>query len=191
MKLFRRIAAATLVVVGVLVVAASPAQAGSDRQFVNEHGYVFRCHEDTKTFSMPGIQADVDLGYEICLGRKGSTLVVTATINQRGHDSFYDGWRKWDGLDVVWLFERRLNGSSVDHTVQTKSCDLTAHFNKANTRSNRNCGAGPSYYVEWWWTGVAYDSAWDWSVDGYLNYNIDADGEGYDLWNFTGSPLTY
>ena len=155
-------ATAALLAVSSLL-AAAPAQASA------------YCTKNEKSLPTPGYNTDFDVW--VCAtggsySHHGAYLVVGWTD---GGDSATDGDHKFDGLVVHLRVERY----DADYVKDSWSLAGLVNRNEHGT-----------------WTSPIIEATstlrGGWTGDGYVKYDIDRDGEGWqDAWSLKGSPMVY
>lgn len=122
-----------------------------------------------KEFPTSGFNTDVSV--KLCVTKySGGTPEHGAYAYVKWSDG--GGARKFDNFDVRIRLERH------DADQAAGACDYTSEI-------NGNSAGGPRYCF-----GAAHVSSLDggWTADGYVAYNLDADGEGGKTWSLHGSP---
>jgi hypothetical protein len=156
------VATAALLAVSSLVVAG-PAQASST------------CTKNEKSLPTPGYNTDLTVWVCATDGtylHHGAYLVVSWTD---GGDSATDGDRKFDGL----VMHLRVERYDADYVRDSWSLAGLVNRNESGTWSSPIIEATST--LRGGWTG-----------DGYVKYDIDRDGEGWQLaWSLHGSPMQY
>lgn len=158
----RRVAtgAAALVVAGGMATAAKPAEAAGWTCSAWQH----------KEFATSGFNTDVDIRF--CIKRY--THLHTGHAEVKWRDG--GGVKKFDNFDVKVRLER------YDKDYDHATCSLESSINLHESKS----GECVSVYHD-----VESNSKkkGGWSVDGYVAYDYDADGEGGKTWSLKGTPL--
>ncbi|MEV0900453.1 hypothetical protein [Actinoplanes sp. NPDC049802] len=155
----------TLLGAGLLAGVASPARASLARE-------VETCSAPRHVvFDTPGRNTRMDV--RLCLlhgtPMRGAYADVAWT---RGGDDNDDGERKFDALTLHYHVQRH------DQNIALGTCNLAPRVNETTTGSYR-CEK-----VE-----LRVPGAGGWSADGYLEYNLDRDGEGLKRVYLRGSPV--
>lgn len=152
--------AAALVVAGGMATAAKPAEAAGWTCSSWQH----------KEFPTSGYNTDVDIRF--CVKRY--TVAHSGYAEVKWRDGG-DWTKKFDNFDVKLRLER------YDKDYDHATCSLESQINLYESKTGA-CAIG--HYVE-------SDSAktGGWSVDGYVAYDLDADGKGGKTWSLKGTPL--
>ena len=177
------------VLAAMTVVLASPAIAYADGSvsYTSTNGaYSGKCIDQWRDFDLP-LKSDVRLDVELCLYRHGTKFAFSARISQDGGLGLGSGHR-WDALTVTITFEKRANGGGSDQIVGRRTCNIVKNFNDYSS-TEKYCPAVDSVSLAY--PETPYTSAYDWSLDGWIDYDIDNDGKGSSRWNLTGSPLLF
>jgi len=141
--------------------------------------YVEKCHQNSlDPLDLPN-KTDLKVSPTTCVYRNGAYTYARIKVMWSPDDEYpWGSGHKFDDFEVVVNLERRVNGDSEDRVVIQKTCDFTDEIN-ASWDGYKFCTTGKT----------TYDSAYDWSGDGYLRYDKDNDGKGASLRFLTGSPL--
>ncbi|WP_125804071.1 hypothetical protein [Actinoplanes sp. ATCC 53533] len=154
------LATATMIVTGGVLVGAAPAYADTS------------CTpKQKKSFATPGYNTDLEV--QVCVANSGPHRSAHIQVGwQDGGSSSTDGDRKFDKLVLHYRLERN------DRDYATGSCSIAGRVN-TNRSGAWVCGT----------TEVTSSLTGGWSGDGYVQYDLDRDGEGSSNWQLTGSPL--
>jgi hypothetical protein len=152
------IATASMAFAGIAV-TASPAQA-------------YALCTDTQEREFPTSGYNTDLYVRTCVldGNDSGGRYRYAVVSGYWQDG--GGVRKFDNFDVVARLEH------FDEVFRTKTCDLTSEINGRSADSFQ-CQTGKFYDNEY---------VGQWTGDGHINFDLDADGQGGSTWQLLGSP---
>ncbi|MDO0913483.1 hypothetical protein QQM39_22340 [Streptomyces sp. DT2A-34] len=124
--------------------------------------------EQHREFGTSGYNTDVYI--QMCVTRERSNP-DKFWASAEGYWIDGGGARKFDNFDIKVRLERN------DSAILTATCDYTAEINGASSGTIQ-CKTGSHYTTSQ--TGL--------SGDGWVNFDLDADGLGGDTWELTGSP---
>ncbi|MCG5439825.1 hypothetical protein [Micromonospora foliorum] len=172
-KLIRSAAVLIVAAAAGAVVVATPAQAATTKCY-GEVGNLWEVDLPNKT--------DLLLGADPCIVRDGSGLYAYFSVRwQQCCIPAYGSGHKFDGVKITVRLERRPNGSSDDTVITSRTCDITSAVNSTWSDIRATCFTDMKF---------VYDSSYDWSADGTIQWDIDNDG---DSWKpakaLNGSPL--
>lgn len=122
-----------------------------------------------KEFSTSGLDTDVSI--KLCVTKYGGNIPEHGAY---AYTKWGDGGgaRKFDNFDVHVRLER-------NNTVYANgTCDYTGEVNADSSGGPKRCFGGAD----------TSPRAGGWTADGYVAYNLDADGEGGTTWSLRGSP---
>jgi hypothetical protein len=128
-----------------------------------------RCTDwQPKEFATPGYNTNVEI--RLCV--EGYTSAHSGYAETRWWDGG-DYYKKFDNFDVRIRVER------YDADYDSTACSYESSINLFDS-NYRICDDGL-------WVGSGPSGGW--SVDGYVAYNLDGDGEGGKTWSLHGTPL--
>jgi hypothetical protein len=171
----RRIVA--LLVPMLLGVFAAP-QASADAE-----AWTSKCYDglgNDRKVDLPG-KTDINIFLPPCVYRSGDKLYATVELLwSEAEIPAVGSGHKFDGFHVMATLERRANGSSEDVILELVQCDFKDEVN-ASWGGSVTCKT-PVY--------TGYNSAYDYSADGWIQYDTDNDGKSWlPYMQLTGSPL--
>jgi len=142
-----------------------------------------KCYDGLGNDANPNLPNKTDLNIYMppCIHRSGNKLYASVKVawGEATLPIFGSG-HKFDGFKVFIGLERRPNGSSSDVIIEMRECDIKDEVN-AVWSGDFTCKTPISN---------SYNSAYDYSADGWIQYDIDNDGESWKpIQYLTGSPL--
>ncbi|MEV6925978.1 hypothetical protein AB0M46_15995 [Dactylosporangium sp. NPDC051485] len=178
MYLRRALLAIATVIASVLAVGLAPTGAMAA-------SWSGRCYDglaNSWKVSLPG-KSDLDINAMPCVYISGNQLYASVILDWINDQAPPVGsGHKFDGFIVRANFEVRPNGSSTDTIFTHTDCNITSTINSK-------------------WSGIytcktpvytGYSSAFDYSGDGWAQWDVDNDGKGWlTPRQFVGSPLLY
>ncbi|MFC4504113.1 MULTISPECIES: hypothetical protein [Streptomyces] len=165
----RHLAAPIAAAVALVGLATPPAQAAT-----------YKCGASQSHRVVLPNKSDLDLSVGLCVFRN-SDGELYAQVQTNWEPTTLTGavGRKFDGFKVNARLEYRFTTGGNDYINKSHTCDFTASAND-KWKATANCKSGDTP-----WDGDLY-----WSADGQVQWDIDADGKGWqDPWQLTGSPL--
>lgn len=156
--------------ISIPVVTAAMTFAGLAVTATPAHAYTFCTDTQHREFPTSGYNTDVYVKICVQNGYDGDRQYRRAIAQGYWQDG--GGARKFDNFDVVIRLEH------FQETFRTKTCDITSEINQ-HEALNLQCT-----------TGKFYDNSnsGNWTGDGKINFNLDADGNGGSTWQLAGSP---
>lgn len=174
--ILRRLAVVALAAVAGLAMTAGTAHAG--REFPGgsiQDGKVRWAGE--RTIALPN-KSDLTVSVHTSVYRTDYGE-VWGRVKISWHGAGLGSGHKFDGFRIVPRLERRYGSSGTDQIIKVDDCDVTQSLN------NVWQGALSCYSPVADWNSSFY-----WSGDGYLQWDIDNDGKGWQsAWQLKGSPL--
>lgn len=131
------------------------------------------------TIDLPAA-TDLELRGAPCVHSAGDRLYASVRFSWDAVGSpALRGGHAFDGVEVRVRLERRRDGSTTDSPLLAADCDLTDEVNGGRSGAF-TCRTG---------VHSGYDAAFDYSGDGWVDYDLGDDGKGYlGVRNLTGSP---
>lgn len=163
-----------------LALSATPAKA-------DETGWTEKCYDglgNDREVALPG-KTDLNIFAKPCVYRSGSKVyAVVELLTAEASIPAVGSGHKFDGFLLTATLERHKNGQSADRDqiLKLESCDY---------KDELNASWGRHLYCK---TDVhtGYDSDYEYSADGWLQYDVDNDGKGrLPVMELTGSPVIH
>jgi hypothetical protein len=142
-----------------------------------------KCYDglgNDRKIDLPG-KTDLNIFAPPCVYRSGNKLYAEVNLAwSEAEIPAVGSGHKFDGFTVFVGLERRPNGSSSDVIIEMRECNVKDKVN-ASWGGRVSCKT-PVFN--------GYNSAYDYSGDGWLQYDTDNDGDSWKpIMYLTGSPL--